>query len=82
MQIGTLILLLNGVFWMKDRFTGDDDGPHMAQLLFRVGMMLLGMGLLGLAGLIWLVETLQSRTAAPGLESEPLEEITVDDLTD
>jgi hypothetical protein len=51
LQIGTLILCINGGLWFKDSLTGNEpNGP--AVILFRLGVCLLGLVLLGVGGIL------------------------------
>lgn len=54
LQIGTLILCINGALWLKDSLTGrEQNGP--AVVLFRLGVCLLGLLLLGIGGLLTVI---------------------------
>jgi hypothetical protein len=54
LQLGTLILCINGALWFKDSLTGQEqNGPAVA--LFRLGVCLLGLLLIGTAGILTLI---------------------------
>jgi hypothetical protein len=71
-QIGTIILCVNaGLSFMH----GPAKGP--AQLVFRIGVFLLGLALLAAGGVLWLISRSQSTQSA----NEP-EELDESDLID
>ncbi len=77
LQVGTLILCINGALWFKDSLSGDDvQGP--AVVMFRLGVVLLGMVLLGGAGVMSLVLHFDRSARKP--LNRPVDEITDDEL--
>ena len=56
LQIGTLILCINGGLWFKDSLTGGGNEPNgPAVILFRLGVCLLGLVLIGIGGILTVV---------------------------
>jgi hypothetical protein len=71
LQIGTLILCINGGLWFKDSLTGDKpNGP--AVILFRLGVCLLGLVLLGTGGILTLVMHFNRSVPRPLNREEPV----------
>jgi len=63
LQIGSIILCVNGALWFMSNLR--QDGPAtFGQLLFRLGVFLLGMTLVGTAGLLALIEKFQGPSAS------------------
>ena len=78
MQVGTLILCINGGLWFKDSLTGDQpNGP--AVILFRLGVVLVSLLLLGI-GVILTVIMYFNRSVPKPLNR--VEQISDDELFD
>jgi hypothetical protein len=64
LQFGTLVLCINGGLWFKDSLTGDKpNGP--AVILFRLGVCLLGLLMMGTAGVLTLIMHLNRPAPRP-----------------
>lgn len=89
LQVGTIILCVNGGLWFVSNLR-DDGPPTFGQLVFRIGVFLLGLFLVGSAGVLALIQKFvtpaedQSKPAGGendesdlivGESSEPREEI-------
>lgn len=58
LQIGAFILCFNGVFWFISNLR--QGPPNFGQLVFRMVVFLIGLSLVGTAGLLALIEKLQT----------------------
>lgn len=58
LQAGSIILCVNGALWYMSNMR-DDGAITSGQFLFRIGVFLLGLLLVGGAGLLALIEKLQ-----------------------
>jgi len=52
-QSGSMVVCINGVLWGMNSARGGE--PNTAQLLFRVGVFLFGLMLLGAGGIVALI---------------------------
>lgn len=77
LQVGTLVLCINGALWFKDSLGGNEaQGP--AVVLFRLGVVLFGLLLLGAAGVLTLVLHFDRSARRP--LNQPVDEIAEDEL--
>lgn len=74
LQAGTFILCLNGFLWFMSNMR-DDGAITFGQLLFRIGVFLLGLILVAGAGLLALIEKLQGPgESATNPDPQPINE--------
>lgn len=77
LQLGTLVLCINGALWFKDSLGGEEaQGP--AVVLFRLGVVLFGLLLLGGAGVLTLVVHFDRSARRP--LNRPVDEFADDEL--
>ena len=77
LQVGTLILCINGGLWFKDSLLGEEV-QKPAVVLFRLAVMLLGLFLLGGAGILTLVLHFDRSARQP--LNRPVDQIADDEL--